>query len=103
MACCVTVSGAPDMPESEASLKVGALYEVTERTTVFALPPGKEEQVYESSQTLYGAAHAKAVVLPVGTLVMCIAVRLVDGCWIVDVGGEWFLSDGNGLSLVGES
>ena len=103
MACYATVSGAPDMSESEVSLKVGALYEVTDRTTVFALPPGKEEQVYESSQTLYGAAHAKAIVLPVGTLAMCIAVRLVDGCWILDVGGEWMLSDGTGLTLVGES
>jgi len=90
------------MPESEHSLKVGELYEVIERTTVFALPPGMEEQVYKSSQTLYGAAHAKAMVLPIGTLAMCIAARLVDGCWIIDVAGEWMLSDGSGLRPVGE-
>ena len=102
MECCDTGIGAPDMPESEVSLKVGELYEVTERTTVFALPPGDSEQVYKTNQTLYGGAHAKALVLPVGTLAMCIAVRLVDGCWILDVGGEWMLSDGTGLKPVGE-
>ena len=96
------MSGAPDMPESESSLRVGELYEVYEPTTVFALPPGNDEKVYASNRTLYGAGDAKAVILPVGTLVMCIAVRMVDGCWIIDVAGEWMLSDGTGLRAVGE-
>ena len=90
------------MSESEVSLKVGELYVVTERTTVFALTPGDVEQVYKSNKTLYGGPHAKALVLPVGTLAMCIAVRLVDGCWILDVAGEWMLSDGIGLKPIGD-
>ena len=84
----------------ERSLKIGELYEVVEPTTVFALPAGDEERVYPSNKTLYGAPDAKAVVLPVGTLALCVAVRLVDGCWILDVGGEWMLSDGSGLETV---
>ena len=102
MAWPVTVSGVPNMPEREVCLRVGELYEVYEPTTVFALPPGKDEQVYASNRTLYGSGDAKAIILPVGTLAMCIAVRMVDGCWILDVGGEWMLSDGTGLRGVGE-
>lgn len=89
------------MSEHEVSLKVGALYVVDGPVTVFALPPGDEEKVYDSSNTLYGGPHAKCLVLPKGTLAMCIAARVVDGCWILDVAGEWMLSDGIGLKPVG--
>lgn len=88
------------MPEHEVSLKVGELYVVTGTVTVFALPPGDEEKVYDARNTLYGAPHAKCVVLPKGTLAMCIAARMVDGCWILDVSGEWMLTDGIGLERV---
>ena len=96
------MSGVPDMPESEVSLKSGELYVTTERITVFELPPGEEEKVFKSNVTYFGAPSAKAVVLPEGTYVMCIGPRLVDACWILDFNGAWVLTDGIGLKPLGE-
>ena len=88
------------MPEREVTLYPGGLYAVTERITVFELPPGDDEKVFGSSETYYGVAGSRAVILTEGTLVTCIAPRLVDACWIIDVAGTWMLSDGRGLDRV---
>lgn len=90
------------MPEREVSLITGSLYVVTERITVFVLPPGEDEKVFKSNVTYFGAPSAKAVVLSEGTLAMCVGPRAVDACWIISVEGSWVLTDGHGLELVNE-
>ena len=100
MACYVTESGAPDMPEREVTLHAGGLYVVSERVTVLELPPGDEEKIFKSNHTYYGTPGSRAVVLTEGTLATCIGPRLVDSCWIIDVAGTWMLSDGTGLERV---